>query len=105
MTFFTSPHCFAEISRSRAQVESGYVVEKPAPVINLSMAIPFVEDAVEPKKVMGASGPMSLGSVGHPHACSEPCKYAWKKNGCKDDEGARPRSSQGRALHARSEAM
>merc|ERR1712007_155175 len=81
---FTSPHCFEEISRSRAQVESGYVVEKPAPVINLSMAIPFVEDVVEPKKVMFSSGPMSFGSLGHPHACSEPCKYVLKKNGCKD---------------------
>jgi hypothetical protein len=26
----------------------------------------------------------SCGSVGHPHSCAEPCKYARKKRGCKD---------------------
>jgi len=26
----------------------------------------------------------SAGSTGHPHYCSLPCKYVWKKSGCKD---------------------
>jgi len=26
----------------------------------------------------------SRGSVGHPHACADACKYFWKKKGCKD---------------------
>merc|ERR1712137_1283844 len=30
-------------------------------------------------------GPLvSQGSVGHPYSCAEACKYAMKKNGCKD---------------------
>jgi len=73
----TSPPRLAEESRSRAQGESGYAGREPVPVIHLSVAIP------EPRKVVGAPGPMSFGSVGHPLACGEPCKYAWKK-GCKD---------------------
>jgi len=27
---------------------------------------------------------LSAGSAGHPHCCGSPCKYAWKKKGCKD---------------------
>mmetsp|Transcript_94962 Transcript_94962/g.306602 ORF Transcript_94962/g.306602 Transcript_94962/m.306602 type:complete len:228 (-) Transcript_94962:129-812(-) len=27
---------------------------------------------------------VSCGSIGHPHCCAEPCKYATKKRGCKD---------------------
>jgi len=27
---------------------------------------------------------VSRGSIGHPHQCSNACKYAWKKRGCKD---------------------
>lgn len=27
---------------------------------------------------------VSVGSVGHPHACAEACKFAWKRRGCKD---------------------
>lgn len=26
----------------------------------------------------------SIGSVGHPHACAQACKYVWKTRGCKD---------------------
>lgn len=26
----------------------------------------------------------SLGSIGHPNTCAEPCKYFWKARGCKD---------------------
>lgn len=28
----------------------------------------------------------SAGSIGHPHRCSQPCKFFWKRNGCKDGD-------------------
>jgi len=83
---FASSPCLAELSRSRAQVERAYAGERPVQVMSTSMATPFLEEVAEPKEVTSVSGRMSLGSVGHPHTCSEPCKYAWKKNGCKDGE-------------------
>jgi len=30
--------------------------------------------------------PISLGSVGHPHSCAQPCKYFKKPRGCKDGD-------------------
>lgn len=33
---------------------------------------------------VGAAYEFSAGSVGHPHKCQGPCKYARKKRGCKD---------------------
>ncbi|CAK0845492.1 unnamed protein product [Prorocentrum cordatum] len=32
----------------------------------------------------GFRGVLSVGSVGHPYACREPCKYVRKSRGCKD---------------------
>lgn len=34
----------------------------------------------------GGERVVSKGSVGHPHSCSEACKYVFKKRGCKDGE-------------------
>lgn len=28
--------------------------------------------------------PFSVGSAGHPYTCSNPCKYVWRKQGCRD---------------------
>lgn len=47
-------------------------------------------DACDPASVISKltveelTGPWSLGSVGHPFACSEACKYIGKTRGCKD---------------------
>lgn len=32
---------------------------------------------------------LSVGSVGHPHACSEACRYVKRKNGCRDGDKCR----------------
>ena len=33
---------------------------------------------------MQEAQPFSVGSVGHPYSCSNPCKYVWRKRGCRD---------------------
>jgi len=72
------------VETSRRQVGSCCVGAKPAALICSSKAIPFPPEVVEPETAVHASGPPSHGSVGHPLTCAAPCKYARKKNGCKD---------------------
>mmetsp|Transcript_9879 Transcript_9879/g.26024 ORF Transcript_9879/g.26024 Transcript_9879/m.26024 type:complete len:222 (-) Transcript_9879:41-706(-) len=81
---FIAPQWFAGAFRWRAQAVSGYACVERVPVLDLSKAIPLPEKVFEPESVVSTPGPMSLGSVGHPLACGEPCKYAWRKKGCKD---------------------
>eukprot|EP00434_Breviolum_minutum_P010039 symbB.v1.2.008855.t1/scaffold553.1/size187910/16 len=49
--------------------------------------IPAGADAIEQKiqePVQQEAQPFSVGSAGHPYTCSNPCKYVWRKQGCRD---------------------
>eukprot|EP00438_Fugacium_kawagutii_P034100 Skav232060 [mRNA] locus=scaffold1641:117783:126482:- [translate_table: standard] len=37
-----------------------------------------------PEPAQVEAQPFSIGSAGHPYTCSNPCKYVWRKQGCRD---------------------
>lgn len=67
-----------DFSRERAIDEAAQVEAAPKLEEEIMECQPALLEALPPGVVF------SCGSVGHPDACNEPCKYARKKRGCKD---------------------
>mmetsp|Transcript_116474 Transcript_116474/g.324582 ORF Transcript_116474/g.324582 Transcript_116474/m.324582 type:complete len:287 (-) Transcript_116474:50-910(-) len=69
----------------------------------------FAHGLSELRTPTAADGSPSVGSQGHPGGCAAPCKYFWKKKGCKDGASCsrchlcawRPESSSGRGSRKR----
>mmetsp|Transcript_23599 Transcript_23599/g.60274 ORF Transcript_23599/g.60274 Transcript_23599/m.60274 type:complete len:277 (-) Transcript_23599:458-1288(-) len=55
-------------------------LEPPCSLPGLSLAAAHLED-MQPQR---AQMPLNLGSVGHPHNCGQPCRYALRRGGCHD---------------------
>lgn len=69
---------WADVRDEAEQANRNKIQEQPAPLAPAKeRSIAAAKD--EPKKQT-----VSRGSVGHPYACAEACKYAMKARGCKD---------------------
>lgn len=47
------------------------------------------EEAPEPPEPQKEKLSISIGTMGHPVSCTGPCKYVWRKGGCKDAAACR----------------